>query len=390
MRRSFQVISFMQPLVALRQSACVVVAIFALTANESRAQRPVSNSHLLGAVLPISSHQGGAGVSFVRGASAAVKAANAGGGIAGKTILLQVENDEASPIDAAELTTELAKKGALAILGGSGEASLSSMSAIAKKSGIAIVGGLSASPQQRISLADVLVTPRLSDVDTAKAIARNLSDLNRRRVIVLAERDAQSTARAQVYLKALQAIGGFESKLVQVAEQTNRATAVLPEIVEFRPTAVVLLIGYEAAADFIRTARTTGSAFYFYVTSDIGTAAISALLGNGIKGVILLSATPIASDNKSAIVRQFRQDMSAYASGVTPDELALEGYFAARLTLEAIRRSGKTPTSEQVKRILNTESIVLGEITFRQTNAGTVLNIQPELAIFSSDGRLIY
>lgn len=377
---------------SLSSSKVVAAALasLALGLAEGQARKEGDSTLLLGAVMPMSSHQGGAGISFVRGASTAVKAVNAGGGIAGKIVTLRIENDEGNSVDAAEFTTELVKSGALAILGGSGEATIQSMSLVARKSRVAVIGGVACSPQQRVSLADTLWTPRLSDVETAKAIARNLGDLNRRRVVVLTGRESASLARSAVYLKALQSAGGFEQKQVEIGEKAIQSASALPEIAAFRPDAVLLLTGYEAAADLIKSARAAGNQFNFYLTSDVGTASITARLGNGIKGVTLLSTTPIASDNKSQIVRQFRQDMTAHAAGVAPDELALEGYISARLALEAIRRSGKNPNSEQVRRVLANEAIELGEITFRQTSTGTVLNIRPELAIFSSDGKLIY
>ncbi|TAF99696.1 MAG: hypothetical protein EAZ43_15220 [Betaproteobacteria bacterium] len=370
--------------------AILLPVMLSYSAANAQPQNPPNNRLLIGAVLSVSSHQGGAGVSFARGASAAVKAANAAGGLNGRSVSLQVENDEGSSATAAELTAELAKSGALAVLGGSGEAAVGSMAATAKRTRLALVGGLSCSPQQRIALSDVLVTARLPDSETSKAVARNLGDLNRRRVVVLSERDLASVARAQVYLKALQSLGGFELKHVKIGEQAVEGASALPEIVEFRPTAVLLLVGYEATADLIKKSRLASHAFHYYVTSDIGTASLKDLLGNGVKGVTLLSTTPIASDSKSAIVRQFRVDMSAHAAGATMDELALEGYMSARLVLDAIRRSGRSPSSDQVRRVLMSEPTVLGEITFRQTSVGTTLNIQPELAIFSADGRLLY
>jgi branched-chain amino acid transport system substrate-binding protein len=370
----------------LRRLAAFACAPFLVASINAQNQSPIN----VGVVMTLSSFQGNTGVNFVRGASSCVKAINKSGGVRGRVINLIVENDEGGPENAIALVDDLLKQNVVALVGGSGELVTRAIAERGRKSGVALVGGLAAQAELRRQFAANLVTTRVDDSRLGAVFAAQLNIMHLSRVAIIAGRDAASVSRVRNLQAVLNAAGVKTVTHLELGDTTIEAQSVLPALNAMKADAALVLTGYEATANLIKASNSGSQRVVYFVTNDVGSSALAALTGKDIKGVGLLSATPIAADNRSAIAQETRRAMAASYPDQPIDEIVLEGCIAATLVAEAIKKTSGAITAASVRTALMSDALRVGEISFRQAAGGTQLSIPANLAIFNAAGKLIY
>jgi ABC-type branched-subunit amino acid transport system substrate-binding protein len=115
--------------------------------------------------------------------------------------------------------------------------------------------------------------------------------------------------------------------------------------------AVVLVATYDAAEKFIETARDRGLDTICTTISFVGSDALAKeLLQLGpryVKGVIVTQVVPPLDSESTGVVR-FKRDLERYSRTERPSFVALEGYVAASILIDALRRAGEDLTTERL------------------------------------------
>src|SRR6185436_14276253 len=111
-----------------------------------------------------------------------------------------------------------------------------------------------------------------------------------------------------------------------------------------KPDAVILFCAYPQATAFIRAMRRLASPAQFYSTSLVGSAALVQALGKASHGLVVSQVTPNPWSDLLPVVREYKRLVAA--SGREPSYDSLEGYMAARVMVEGIRRAGRNLSRE--------------------------------------------
>ena len=175
-------------------------------------------------------------------------------------------------------------------------------------------------------------------------------------IAVFAQNDKYGDAGFEGVARMLRRYRRDPNKILRVSYERNTAdvrgavSEILQNLQHVR--AVVMVPTYRAAAQFVVKLKDKGANLIFTSVSFVGSTALAdelAQLGKGYAdGVIVTQVVPLP-DSKSSIVLRYQELLNKYAPGEKADFVSLEGYIAATLLIEALKRTGPE---------LNTEALV--------------------------------
>jgi hypothetical protein len=108
---------------------------------------------------------------------------------------------------------------------------------------------------------------------------------------------------------------------------------------------------YASCAAFIKAMTAAGHNPMFANVSFVGSKALSRELGSAGRGVVITQVVPFPWDLKQPIVREYQAAMKQYTLG-EPSFTSLEGFLAAKVATEALRRAPKPLTRDGFTRAL--------------------------------------
>lgn len=144
--------------------------------------------------------------------------------------------------------------------------------------------------------------------------------------------DGVQAALTALNLKPV-ALATVERNSVDVAKAVETLNAAAPE-------AVVQITAYKSSAAYIRAARKAGYGGGFYNVSFVGTQALADELGKDGAGVVVSQVVPSPYVGNKAISREFAEAVRKTNGAVQANFSSMEGYIAAKVVAEALRRSG--------------------------------------------------
>jgi len=144
------------------------------------------------------------------------------------------------------------------------------------------------------------------------------------------------------------ALGTVERNSSNVAQAVKDITAKAPE-------AVVQIGAYKSCATFIREARKAGYGGTFFNVSFVGTQALADELGKEGRGIMVSQVMPFPFSTTTAISREYLEAVRKAGGDAQPNYSSMEGYLAAKVLAEGIKRAGRTPTRDTL--IAGLESI---------------------------------
>ena len=113
--------------------------------------------------------------------------------------------------------------------------------------------------------------------------------------------------------------------------------------------AVVMVATYKAAAKFIDKVKAERPDIVFSNVSFVGSQALADELmsygGKVAEGVIVTQVVPLPQSKATAVLR-YQELLPKYSLGEKPDFVSLEGYLAASLLIEGLKRAGRHFTTE--------------------------------------------
>ena len=319
-----------------------------------------------GMAAPLSGPSRELGRQMKLGLEAAFFAVNAEGGVHGRQVRLVAVDDADEPARTALAVRELAeKRGAFAFVGNVGPqaAAVALPDALGRQ--MLLFGSFSGAGVLRRDPPDRTVfNVRASEREEAAAIVRYLlvvRGVRADQIAVLVPDDGPGEASHQAVVGALRRGQRELPPVLRVTYPRNTAdvAGAVARVVERgdRIRAVVMVAAYRAASRFIEQVRNQRPHVLFASLSSVGSTALAdELMQIGPRfaaGVIVTQVVPLPGSGSSAVLR-YRDALAAFAPGEKPDFVSLEGYLTGSLLLEGLRRSGRTVTTENMIRALET------------------------------------
>ncbi|WP_375144134.1 ABC transporter substrate-binding protein [Bradyrhizobium sp. Ash2021] len=206
------------------------------------------------------------------------------------------------------------------------------------------------------------------ETDAAVRYLIKLRRLQPRQIAVFAQQDSYGDAGFTGVSKAFRSLGlndasilrlNYKRNTVDVDEAVNQLKAQKGAI-----KAVVMVGTYRAAAKFIEKTRYLFPAMIYTNVSFVGSTALAdelMLLGPRFaNGVIVTQVVPAVGGYSSAVL-EYKNALAKYFPGEAPDYVSLEGYIAANVLIQALKRTGPQLDTERLIDVLeNMHNLDLG------------------------------
>jgi len=212
---------------------------------------------------------------------------------------------------------------------------------------------------------------RASYVEETDAVVRYLVKIRRlqpRQIAVFAQQDSYGDAGFTGVAKAFRAMGANDGAILRLGHARNTVDvddAVNQLKAQKTPIkAIVMVSTYRAAAKFIEKTRDLYPGMIYTNVSFVGSSALAEelkLLGaRYANGVIVTQVVPAVSGYSSAVL-EYKNALAKYFPGEAPDYVSLEGYVAANVLIQALKKTGpQLDTEKLIDTLENTRNIDLG------------------------------
>ena len=279
------------------------------------------------------------------GASLWFNFVNSRGGINGRKIVLRTMDDGYESTRAADNTKKLINdEKVFALFGYVGTPTSAAALPIFTQAKVPFVGPFTGAELLRNPFNRYIFNVRASYYDETEAIVQHLTAMSINRIAVFYQNDAYGQAGLSGVERALK-----RRNLEVVAKSTVERNTVdvakaIEDIRKTNPQAVVMISAYKSCAAYITGMKKAGSNPTFWNVSFVGSKAIARELGAEGRGVQISQVVPFPWDASIPVVKEY-QKLLAEVKG-EPGFGTLEGFIAAKVMTEGIRRSGKNLTRE--------------------------------------------
>ncbi|HVR58478.1 MAG TPA: ABC transporter substrate-binding protein [Pseudolabrys sp.] len=327
-----------------------------------------------GIVAPFSGASKELGRQMKLGIDTAFNGANDAGGVEGRILKLIAADDGFEPTRTAEAMKQLYEKDQIfAVIGNVGTRTAAVAVPYALERRILFFGGFTGANVLRRDPPDRYVfNYRASYIEETDAVVRYFVKMRRvspRQIAVFVpQQDPGGDAVFAGVAKTFRALGVSDSGILRLEYKRNTVDvddAVNQLKAQKIPIkAVVMIASYRAAARFVEKTRDLYPGMLYSNTSFVGSTALAdelQLLGPRFAtGAIVTQVVPAVSGYSSAVL-EYKNALAKYFPGEAPDYVSLEGYVAANVLIQGLKRTGPQLDTEKLIDVLeNTRNLDLG------------------------------
>ena len=312
----------------------------ALAATTAMAQGVTDSEIVLGQSAALSGPAAQLGKDMRDGAMLYFEHVNASGGVHGRKIVLKTLDDGYEGTRAADNTRKLINDDRVfALFGYVGTPTSAASMPIFTAAKVPFVGPFTGAESLRNPVNPYVFNVRASYFDETEAIVQHLSAMGIDRIAIFYQDDAYGQAGLAGVERALK-----KRNLALVARATvERNSAMVQKAVDTiakaDPQAVIMISAYTSCAAFIKQMKGAHENPTFWNVSFVGSKALAEELGPEGRGVEISQVMPFPWDNAIPVVREYRH--AADAAKIEPGFGTLEGYIAAKVMVEGLRRTGR-------------------------------------------------
>lgn len=329
------------------------------------------------------------GIQFHAGAKLHFDQLNAQGGVGGRSVEIVKLDDGYEPDRCAANTAQLIEEDVFALFGYIGTPTSIAALPLATKARIPFIAPFTGAMALRTPLNRYAFHVRASYNDETALIVNQLHNVGITKVAVFYQNDAYGKAGldgATLALEALKlkpvAVATVERNSVDVTKAVQTINAAMPE-------AVIQISAYKSCAAYIRASRKAGYGGGFYNVSFVGTQALADELGKEGAGVVVSQVMPTPYNNVKGISREFVEAVRKTNGAVNANFSSMEGYVAAKVLAEGLRRAA--PKSGREGLIAGLETISrqsFGGFNVNFSRTEHVASNFVELSMLTGDGRV--
>ena len=295
------------------------------------------------------------GIQMNTGARIFFDALNARGGVNGANVELRTLDDGYEPDRCKANTEQLIMDEVFALFGYVGTPTCLAALPLVNAAKIPFFGPFTGAEALRDPFSKVVFHLRASYYDETALIVKQLTSLGLTKIAVFYQNDAYGKAGLEGVKRALKPLNLAPMALGMVERNTVNVTQAVQTIVAQRPDAVVQISAYKSCAAFIREARKAGYGGIFYNVSFVGTQALADALGREGAGIVVSQVMPFPFSTTTPITREYLDAVRQAGADAKPNYSSMEGYLAAKVFTEGLRRAGRAPSRDAL--IAGLESI---------------------------------
>lgn len=286
------------------------------------------------------------GVEMRDGALLAFNEFNRQGGAHGRKIKLISYDDGYEPDRAVSNTKKLINDDKVfALFGAVGTPTSKAVLPIFTEAKVPYFGAFSGAELLRSPFNRYIFNVRASYYDETERIVEHLISLGRDKIGVLYQNDAYGQAGLAGVERALRKRKLEIAVKATIERNSSEVSAAVKQMNATGPQAVVMIGAYDGIAAFVKAMKQSGSNTEFHNVSFVGSISLAKALGADGAGVAISQVVPSPFDQTVPIVKEYQRLMKA-AGGTGYSFTSLEGYIAARVFIEGLKRAGKNLSRE--------------------------------------------
>ncbi|MDT7518583.1 ABC transporter substrate-binding protein [Rhodoferax sp. TBRC 17660] len=329
------------------------------------------------------------GIQLHAGAKLFFDQLNAQGGIGGRSVEIRKLDDAYEPARCEENTRKLLEEDVSALFAYVGTPTSVVALPLATKAKVPFIAPFTGAMALRTPFNRYAFHVRASYNDETALIVNQLRNVGLTKVAVMYQNDAYGKAGLDGVQLALAkhnlkpvAIATVERNSVDVAKAVETINAASPE-------AVVQISAYTSCAAYIRAARKAGYGGGFYNVSFVGTQALADELGKFGAGVVVSQVVPSPYSPGKAISREFADAVRRSNGAVQSNYSSMEGYIAAKVLAEGLRRSGGKGGADGLMAALESiNNMSMGGFNVNFSKTDHVASTFVEMSMLTGDGKV--
>lgn len=320
-----------------------------------------------GRVAPLTGATAEAAKAIFRGADLYLASVNAKGGVHGRKIVIQTEDDHYDPQKSVELVKNLIKgEKIFGFFLNYGSASAKSTLPLFEKSDVPSFAVVASTEEVRVPVRKNLFFVRVSSQDEMTGVVKYAHDaLGSKSFAIVSAEDALGEGYRLSAMSALRQFG-----LTPVASvKINRADesvdpGLVDKLIGAKPDAVILGIQLKPSASLIRLSTQRSFKPVFLGSSNhMGNSFTDLLSGHSPTLFISMMSPPLVKDSPFDLVRSYLHDVAS--AGESADESHVQGYLSAMVLVEALKRTGPSLSRESFRKSLESmNDVSIGGIHF--------------------------
>ncbi|MDB5943718.1 MAG: putative type branched chain amino acid transport system, periplasmic component [Ramlibacter sp.] len=361
----------------------------ALAVLGAPAVRAQSDRIVLGQSAPFTGPAAQLGIQFNLGAKLYFEQVNALGGINKRNISLVHLDDGYEPDRCVENTRKLLADDTFALFGYIGTPTSVAALPLATAARTPFFGPFTGAMALRQPGNRYAFHVRASYNDETALIVKQLTSLELKKIGVFYQNDAYGKAGLDGVTLALGKLNLKPVALATVERNSVEVASAVKTLMAAAPDAIVQIGAYKACAAFIRAARKAGYGGTFYNVSFVGTQALADELGKDGAGVVVSQVVPSPYSAAKPLAREFIDAVKKGGGDYQANFSSMEGYLAAKVIVDGLRRAGNKPGRESL--VTGLESIgnqSYGGFSVSFSPADHVASTFVELSMLMGDGRV--
>jgi len=320
----------------------LLAALALAAAGAASAQGITDSTILLGQSVALTGPAQQLGLDMQLGASLYFNQVNARGGVNGRKIVLKTLDDGYEATRAAENTKKLINdERVFALFGYVGTPTSQASLPIFTEARVPFVGPFTGAELLRTPVNPYIFNVRASYWDETEAIVQHLTAMSVNKIAVFYQNDSYGMAGFTGVERALKKRGLEIVAKGTVERNTVEVKKAIEEINKVQPQAVVMISAYKSCAAFIKEMKKAGANPTFWNVSFVGSKALAKELDKEGRGVQISQVVPFPWDGSVPVVKEYQRLLAENAKGEQPGFGTLEGYIAAKVMVEGLRRAGR-------------------------------------------------
>ncbi len=286
-------------------------------------------------------------------------AVNAQGGIKGQTIELVTQDDKYDPATAAAAAKSLASQGVLALMLSRGTGPTEMMLPVLKENRLPLFAPATGAISLQEPAHPYVFHLRASYQKEAERAVKHLAGIGVKRITIVQVNDAFGNDAGKGAIKGLDDLKLRALSHLRFDRNRPDLAPTMQAIAKAGIEAVVLIGPAYAVVEGINALRAAGSTAHVATLSNNASADFVKALGENAHGVIVTQLFPYERSTANLMVRE----ALSLAKSAGRNELTsahIEGFAAAKLVVEAIKRTGKDVNRDALVKALDGARIDLG------------------------------
>lgn len=339
----------------LRLISFLLISLGLALSSTANAETGVTDQKiLLGQSAAFSGPAAQLGIQLNAGAKAYFDQVNEQGGIFGRKIEIITADDKYEADLAAANTKKLIEENKVfALFGYVGTPTSNAALPIFSKAKVPFFAPFSGAQSLREPFNREVFNIRAGYFDETEYLVQKLVNTGLKNIAVFYQNDAYGQAGLAGVERAAKKMNVTLVERVTVERNSVDVKAAVDKVLPKRPDAIIQISAYSSCAAYIKAMRKSGYLGQFYNVSFVGSQALSDTLGKDGPGVVISQVVPFPWHVPTPIVAEYQKTMKK--AGIKDYNFSsLEGFVAAKVFTEGLRRAGRDLTRDKLLRSLET------------------------------------